>query len=100
VEPVEFADRGRAVRAFPRSREEARGFRTRSQDAEIPPLEGSHVYGFLLGVDREPRILSDSELAELGDPLAKHLLRQGIFPSTVAEVLDELDKQVAVVSIA
>jgi len=44
-----------------------------------------------MGLDAGPRPLSDDEIAELDDPFARLLLRRGVLPMTVSEVLDEVD---------
>ncbi len=46
---------------------------------------------FVLGPDTEPAVLEPSEIATLGDPLARHLFSNSVFPTTAQGVLTSLD---------
>lgn len=54
------------------------------------PLAPSTVHRFVMGVDSEPTVMSQSELGALADPMGM-LLRQGRFPLTVQDVIAEID---------
>jgi hypothetical protein len=64
--------------------------------AEVPAsVDAQQIHRFILGLDKAPTVMSDKEAAdELNDPFAVLLLRQGVFPSTVNEVLAEIDAAV------
>lgn len=50
---------------------------------------------FVVGEDPQPTLMSAADMAaELGDPFATLLLRNGIFPATGQDVLDALDTKV------
>ncbi len=53
-------------------------------------LAPSTVYRFVMGLDSEPTVMSQSELAALADPMGM-MLGQGSFPLTVQDVLAEID---------
>jgi len=66
-----------------------------TQPGEVAALavadEGS-IVRFIVGLDPSPRPMSAAELEDLlNDPLATLLLRRGIFPRTLAEVLAGID---------
>lgn len=53
------------------------------------------IHRFIVGLDKVPRPMTDEEVAsELNDPFATRVLRQGVFPTTVHEVLTALDEGV------
>jgi hypothetical protein len=60
---------------------------------QLRGLDRVAIHRFVVGEDREPRVLSaEDAAAELGDPFATLLLLQGSFPKTAGEVLDALDQ--------
>lgn len=53
------------------------------------------VVRFVVGEDAQPHKMSQTEMeGELGDPFAKVLLNQGVFPATGQELLDAVDVKV------
>jgi hypothetical protein len=53
---------------------------------------GGGIVRFIAGVDQTPRPMTAAEIDDLlNDPLAVLLLRRGVFPSTLAEVLAGID---------
>jgi hypothetical protein len=60
------------------------------------PPDRAAIHRFVVGEDSAPRTLSVEEAKqELGDPFATHLLLEGKFPRSAAEVLTALDEVVA-----
>ncbi len=59
-------------------------------EAGLSRLAPATVYRFVLGVDSEPTVMPQSQLASLADPMGL-LLRQGRFPLTGDAVLAEVD---------
>jgi hypothetical protein len=59
-------------------------------EAGLGQLASSSVYRFVMGVDSEPTVMSQSQLDRLADPMGL-LLRQGRFPLTVQDLLAEID---------
>src|SRR3954454_7223585 len=54
--------------------------------------EAQKIHRFVHGVDDKARGMTDDEIAtELNDPFALLLLRKGVFPATVIEVLEGVD---------
>lgn len=52
------------------------------------------IQRFIVGVDTTPRAMTEEEIAaELEDPFAVRVLRKGVFPTTVHEVLEALDRE-------
>jgi hypothetical protein len=63
---------------------------------ELQGLGQEDLHRFVIGEDREPRVLSTAELdAELGDPFATLLLRNGVFPKSAGDVLKEIEAATA-----
>jgi len=54
-------------------------------------LDSSVVYRFVMGLDSQPTRMPPQQLDGLGDPFATALLKQGKFPTTLTDVLVELD---------
>ncbi len=50
------------------------------------------LHRFVVGADDQPVALDQAAVAALGDPFARLLLSQGVFPSTPAQLFDELDR--------
>lgn len=60
---------------------------------QLRGLDRVAIHRFVVGEDREPRVLSAQDAAaELGDPFATLLLLRGVFPKTAGEVLGALDE--------
>ena len=58
-------------------------------------LDENAVHRFFLGSDEHPIKLSPQEARQqLGDPFARLVLLQGVFPRTAREVLDEIEQAV------
>jgi hypothetical protein len=56
-------------------------------------LEAGRVYRFLLGLDDAPRPMTPAEMAQwLNDPLATLVLRRGVLPQTLDDLLAQLDR--------
>jgi hypothetical protein len=56
-------------------------------------LEAGRLYRFVLGLDDAPRPMTPAETAQwLNDPLATLVLRRGILPQTLDELLAQLDR--------
>jgi hypothetical protein len=78
---------GRAERSFP-CRYHAAAF-----VAGAPALEERTIYRYVVNVDPAPRKMADPEVAALlQDPLATLLLRRGVFPQTLRELLAAIDR--------
>lgn len=55
--------------------------------------EREQIHRMVLGIDERPRPMTDDEVAtELNDPFALLLLRQGIFPQNLEEILAGVDQ--------
>lgn len=58
---------------------------------DAPSLSAGVLYRFVMGVDAQPARMDPLAVEALGDPLAVVLLRRGLFPLTVGEVLQGLN---------
>jgi hypothetical protein len=59
------------------------------------PEAGKRIHRFIQGLDDKARVMSDDEVAsELNDPFARLLLREGVFPQNLEEILAGVDERV------
>jgi hypothetical protein len=69
--------------------------RTAFVDVDPDALEGERIHRFVMGIDDGVREMSDEDIAdELNDPFGLLVLRKGVFPTTLKEILDSLDAEV------
>jgi hypothetical protein len=59
---------------------------------DLGSLESNVLYRFVKGLESEPTRIPPQQLIDLGDPFATELLKRGTFPTTLDEVLGELDR--------
>ena len=55
------------------------------------PGSADSLVRFVVGRAEDPQPLDTAAIAELGDPLARHLFAKGVFPETAEDVTDVLD---------
>lgn len=61
--------------------------------APQPPIDPKRINQHIEGQTGNPRGMTDAEIAQLlGDPFATLVLRQGVFPKTLTELLAAIDK--------
>jgi hypothetical protein len=62
-----------------------------ADDAPEAPLPAGRLHAFVLGLDAQPRPMSEAEVSSLRDPFAELLLKRGTFPLTFRALLSALD---------
>lgn len=78
---------------YPPLRRDGRGEGDPASDEPAhPALDPGKLYSFVLGLDPMPRVMTSDEMDNVvRDPFASLLLKRGIFPLTLRNLLAELD---------
>ncbi len=83
----------RSERSFPTRTPALAGLESAGARGEQMVLEAGRIYRYLLGLDETPRPLTAEETSTLlRDPFAELLLNRAIFPQSLRELLDALDR--------